>query len=300
MIKPFEEAVFKMKQGEISDPVKTSFGYHVIKVEDIKEARVKPLEEVRETISETLIQMAAMDLAHSKALSLMDQIPYDVNLREHAERHHVPVRETDYFSQDDPIPDIGGDEKLRQSLFSFQEKDVSELLEYNNKFYIIQIIGKLASRLPEFTEIADKVKEDFILHLSLEKAKAVAEDYLGKLKQGEHWDQLAKDHKLTPQATDFFTRNDPMPTIGLDPAIREAVFSLGPQRRYPDKVFENEKGALVIRWDGEEGVDETTFEKDKEKIRKALMMAKHQVLFSEWLKRLRNKAEIEIVNPVDK
>lgn len=300
MIKPFEEAVFKMNQGEISDPVKTSFGYHVIKLEDIKEARVKPLEEVRESISETLTQMAAMDLSHSKALSLMDQIPYDVNLREHAEKHHVPVRETDYFSQDDSIPDMGGDEKLRQSLFSLQEKDVSELLEYNNKFYIIQIIGKMASRLPEFTEIGDKVKEDFILHLSLEKAKSVAEGYLGKLRQGEHWDQLARDYKLTPQTTDFFTRNDPIPTMGFDPAIREVVFSLGPQRPYPDKVFENEKGALVLRWEGEEGADEAAFEKDKEKIKNALMLAKHQVVFSEWLKHLRNKAEIEIVNPVDK
>lgn len=47
MVKPFEDVAFKLKTGEISDPVETDFGLHVIRVADIKPAQVKPFEEVR-------------------------------------------------------------------------------------------------------------------------------------------------------------------------------------------------------------------------------------------------------------
>ena len=66
MVKPFEEAAFKMKKDEISDLVKTSFGYHIIWVEDIREARMKSLDEAKKQITETLTNIVITDLAHEK------------------------------------------------------------------------------------------------------------------------------------------------------------------------------------------------------------------------------------------
>jgi peptidyl-prolyl cis-trans isomerase D len=299
MVKPFEEAVFKMKKGEISDLVRTRFGYHIIKVEDIKEARTKPLEEVRGQIVETLTKSSSTDLAHEKGMSLIDQMPYDVDLGQYAAQHDVKVAHTDYFSQDNPIPGVGGnDEKLRQSLFSLDKRETSELIELKGQFYIFQVADKKASYLPEMSEVADKVKEDFAAYFATQQAKATAEGYLAELQKGEAWNKLAKDKGLKPEKTDFFMRRDRIPKIGQEPDLTEMVFGLTENKRYPDKIFSNDKGAYVIRWEAREGIDEKKYQEEKEKYRFTLMQTKHRRAFEKWLESLRKNAEIEIVTPV--
>jgi len=57
MVPPFQETVWNMKKGEISDPVKTRFGYHIIRLDDIRKKSQQPLEEMRDDIKQTLIRM---------------------------------------------------------------------------------------------------------------------------------------------------------------------------------------------------------------------------------------------------
>ncbi len=138
MDKTFEDAAFKLKKGDISDLVRTRFGYHIIKVEDIKEASTKPLEEVRDQIADGLITNASTELAHEKGLSLIDQMPYEADLAEYAAEHNLKVQQSGYFSRAEAIKGIGGTDTLRQSLFALEGKETSELVELGGKFYLFQ------------------------------------------------------------------------------------------------------------------------------------------------------------------
>jgi len=293
MVQPFDEAVFKMKKGEISDLVKTSFGYHVILVEDIKEARTKSLEEVQKQIAESLTKITNMDAAYEKAMSLIDQMPYDVDLAEYAKTQKAPFKQGDYFAQYENIPDLIGDEKLRQSLFSLNKSDVSELIEFNDKFYIIQVIDKKPSYLPELEEVKKDVEKDYIAYLAKIEAKSAAERYLAKLKEGENWDDLAKKDNLKPETTEFITRNDVVPQIGYDQNFQEVAFGLNEQKKYPENVFENARGAFIIKWEGEEGIDEKKFQEEKEEYRNSLLSTRRQILFRDWIESLKKKADIK-------
>jgi len=153
------------------------------------------------------------------------------------------------------------------------------------------------SYLPEMEAATDKVKADFKDQLAAKGAKAVAESFLAQLKTGTAWEDIAKEKQLKVEETDFFTRQNPVPTIGYVPELQEAVFRLNENNRYPDTVFENNKGSFVVRWEAYEGIDEKTYQKEKDQQRLSLMQKKHASLFETWLDNLKGNAEIKIITP---
>jgi len=295
MVKPFEEAAFGMKPGEVSDPVRTEFGYHIIKVEDVREARTKPLEEVREEIRENLGGLAAADLAHEQALTLIDQMPYDVDLAAYAKEQGVPVETTSFFSRDDEIPELGGEERLREVIFSLEPKAVSDVIEHQGRFYLFQVVEKKDPYLPELEEVSEQVREDLVLERAREKARSEAERLLKRLREGESWEALAAGEGLEPQSSDFFKRGGRIQGIGTAPDLQEAAFALDERNPYPERVFESGNGFHVIRWEASKGVEEEAYEEAEADVRRTLRNMKHQVIFDAWLENLRAEAEIEQV-----
>jgi len=298
MTPPFEEAAFKLKKGEISDLVRTRFGYHIIKVEDIKEARTQPLEEVRDQIVETLTMSIAAELAHEKGLSIVDQMPYDIDLAVYAKQHGFEAKRSAYFSKDEPVPGVDGSEKMVEALFAMEKNETTDLIELGGKFYIFQVAESRGSYLPALKDVVEEVKADYTAYLATQEATAAASSYLKELKEGKAWDQLAKEKGAQTEQTGFFKRQDPIPKIGYAPQLTEAAFRLNTHKRYPDKAFVNEKGAFVIRWLAREGIDEDNFRKEEKAFRESLIQAKHGRIFETWLQNLRKNAEIEIVTPV--
>ena len=299
MEKPFEEAAFALKKGEISDLVQTRFGYHIILVEDIKEAGMTPLENVKGEIRATLANNLATELAHEKGLTLLDQMPYEVDLSAYGKQNELPTQTSEFFSKNAPIPGMEGSEKVTSTLFGLDKNEASSLIELGGKFYIFQIAESKASYLPELKTVKKAVEENFIAQEARSAAESAATKYLKALKDGKSWETLAKDNNRKIQQSKFFTRREEISDIGNAPALNEMAFKLGKDNRYTQKPFVNDKGVFIIRWEGNEGIDEKKFNEEKEAYRDSLAQTKHQRVFENWIQNLRKKAVIEIVTPVD-
>ena len=299
MEKPFEEAAFALKKGEISDLVQTRFGYHIILVEDIKEAGMTPLENVKGEIRTSLTDNLTAELAHEKGLTLLDQMPYEVELNAYGKQNGLSAKTSEPFSKSAPIPGMEGSEKITSTLFGLDKNEASSLIELGGKFYIFQIAESKASYLPELKTVKKAVEENFIAHEARAAAESAATKYLKALKDGKSWETMAKEHNQKIQQSNFFTRREAIPDIGNAPALNEMAFKLGKDNRYTQKPFVNNMGVFIIRWEGNEGIDETKFKEEKETYRNSLAQTKHQRIFENWIQNLRKKAVIEIVNPVD-
>lgn len=298
MVKPFEELAFSLNKGEIGGPVRTQFGWHLIKVEDIKEEKVKTLDEVREQIETTLKGDISHDMAHERALALMDQMPYDSDLPSYAAQHGLTAKESDLFPKRGNIPGFGTDEKLKQAIYSLDKGEVSAILEHEGKYYIFQLIDTKDSYIPTMDEIADQLSKDVENHLSLEAAKKQAENYLEELRRGADWQELAKRKNTITKETGFFSRGGNIPNIGYAPAVSGAIFLLSDEARYPDHPFTINNKVYVIRWLGKEGIKKDTFNKERENYAQIISLSKERRISDRWLRSLRDMAKIKMATPL--
>jgi peptidyl-prolyl cis-trans isomerase D len=293
MVSAFENAAFSLPKGGLSSLVKTSFGYHIIKVEDIKEAKTLNLQEAHDQIADMLATSKAKELADEKILSLVDKMPSDVDLNQYAGKQGFSATTTDYFSTEQPLQFLEGQTKVLNTIFSLQAKEMSDVVEINNRFYLIQVVDKKAAYLPNITEVTAAVEVSYKEYLAQQKAKSVAEEYLSRLKGGNDWTNLAQERKLSPVTTDFFTRQEPPKGMESLQGFESTVFKLSQNKRYPDSVFEGDAGAYVVRWEDKKGIDEAKFMTEKDKYISNTKSMKQQYAYSAWMQRLMNNSKID-------
>ena len=289
---------FKGKVTVTEDEIKSYYEYHIDDYKEGESGEAKPIEEVRSKIIDALEREKCVDYAQERGWDLLAQMPYDKKLSQYAAENGFEAGITDYFSRNDPIPGIGGDIKLRNSLFLLEDNDTTDLITLAGKFYVFQVDDRKASYLPKIEEVAKKVRNDFIDYLAAQEAKKAAEKFLAALMEGKEWYKLAKEEHLDPEETRFFTRRDPIPKVGGDADLKGRLFSLNSENRYLDYVFENDKASFVFRWLDRKGIDEKKYEEEKETFRFSLIQQMLRRAFESRPDGLRRRSDIKILKPV--
>ena len=108
MVPEFDQVAFALKPGEISDLVKTQFGYHIIKLVDKKEGTTRALADVRQQLTDQIAFERAQAQASDLAQSLQKQIAKPADLDTAAAARGLQVQESGFFARDEPILALGG------------------------------------------------------------------------------------------------------------------------------------------------------------------------------------------------
>jgi len=302
MVKPFAEKAFQMKAGEISEPVRTQYGWHIIKVERVNEETCVSFEDAKDKIRNKLVEEKAKNLAYEEAEAVYDASFEGDDLITNAEARGLNIVTTDSFTKNKG-PDTTGIKNrsaFASYVFNLSLMEIGDIQDFEDGYYIIQLIEKIPEKIPELKDVEERIRIDLIKQIQDEKAGKYANELLIALKDNKSkslntkWDTECKKLNLTATATGFFKRDSSIPHIGSEQNISQAAFKLSNENMLPEAPVKGEKGYYVIRFRDRKEPGLNGFEEEKEKIKEKLLKQKMFKTFDAWLSSIRNKSVISI------
>lgn len=295
MVAPFADKAFSMKAGEISEPVRTQFGWHIIKVEKVNEGGTKSLDEVKDSIRRDLGDEQARAKALAHAEEVYDNVFDGDSLADAAKTYGVPVETTDFFDRKKaPLKGISNQRQFVDAAFGLEKQGISEILDLGKGYYLLQVDDRKESSVSPFETVADKVKKDFIKSLQDDQAKADAEALLAAVQNGEQLKDASQRYDLEVKTTGFFKRTGSIPKIGYDPQITEKAFMLSGEKPLCEEPLDGAKGWFVIRFKERKKPAKDGFEKEQNTIVTQLTRQKKQNVYQQWLADVKSRSDIDI------
>lgn len=221
---PFSDALFSMQVGEVRGPVKTTFGYHLIRLDEISADQTRPYDEVRDEIKEEERLRVATTLVDELSQEL-DEAVYDNddNLEVAADLTGLPLRETGWITRSSG-GGIGADANVREVAFSdpvFLDRRNSEAIRYNDGYLYIRIADHQPARQRTLDEVRPEITAQLTRRFAGDRARKVGEELQAKLADGATLEDAAAELGLEVQTAEDAPRRGP----ALPPALATAAFS---------------------------------------------------------------------------
>jgi len=294
MVKPFGDKAFAMKAGEISKPVRTMFGWHIIKVMAKFDASIETLALSTEKIRSELMNQELQSMAYYQAGEAFDSIIDGDDLEQVALITKRKVLTTGIFTGNGDGLAFEDSAGFAQAAFAQANDEISDVKELGNNYYLIKVIETIE---PE-TQPLEIVKESIVLTLTAklqkEAAKNEAQALLKKAEAVDSIEQLAKENDLTLASTDLFTRNQPVKEIGSAPELVKAAFALDKKNPIHTGVLEVGQGFYIIGFKEKQVPDDTKIAETLEKTKEQVVYMKQGQHFRSWIEELKTKTQIDI------
>lgn len=234
MDKAFEDAAFALKPGELSEPVRSVFGYHLIRVDEVQGGETKPFAEVREQILQEIRNERAEQQFYDQAEQLATlTYEHPDTLEEAAQQLALSVQESPPFSRRGG-PGVLADPRVVSAAFN------DDVLARGNNSDVIEVgrnhvlVVRVLEHQPEMRRPLDSVRDDIVTRLRRDKAAKAAREAATALQQqlaeGADPELVAKGAGVQWQRKDGVSRGEG----GIDAAVLRTIFAMArPQEGQP-------------------------------------------------------------------
>jgi peptidyl-prolyl cis-trans isomerase D len=243
MVKPFEDAVFAAKQGDIVGPVESDFGYHIIKVNGVSPAHVQAFDDVKAQIESDLKRQKAAQTFASDAEKFQNMVYEQADsLAPVAKALDLKVETTPLVTRSQIQALAQGNPKFTQALFSPESLSTKRNTEAIEVAPNILMSGRIVEYRPAtprpFTEVQDEIKRQLTQRAASEMAQKVGAEKLAALEAGKG------DAGVTFGKSVLVERFKPQP--GLPPDAITKIFQLGTVKLPAYAGATNESGGYSI------------------------------------------------------
>ena len=292
MVPEFENTAFGMQPGQISDLVKTQYGFHIIKVVDKKPGTTRSLDEVRQQITEQLQFQKAQQAVQAQARAADEQIDDPSDLDRVAKANGYTIQESDFFAREDPISGLGVAPSVAQEAFQLKDGDVSGAITSPRGAVFITVTGKSDPYVPKLDEVKAKVREDAVRARATELSRQRAAEIAAALRTAKNFAAAAKAQGLEAKDTELIARGAALPDIGTSPEIDKVVFTL-PVGAVSDPIVTG-NGTVIARVAERDEVTDEEYNQARDAFRAQLLSERQGRFFSAWMTKAKQRMNIEI------
>ncbi len=223
----FEKAAFSLPKGQTSDLVKSSYGFHIIRVDDKQEAHMKTLDEVKAEIEPVIKHQKGQQIAQQKAEALLKQARAQ-GLDAAAAAQGVSVITSDYFARKDMLPGLGPATQFMDAVFSAAEKSPPDVAPASQGIVVFQLLGVKPAATPTFEEIRSRVEEEFKNERSSILLSQKIQELSDRAKAAHDLKRAAKEMGATMKTSDFVLPDGQVPDVGSMSGQASVAFTMKP------------------------------------------------------------------------
>jgi len=287
----FEKAAFSLNAGQISDLVKSQYGFHIIKVVEKETAHTKPFEEVKDSRANFLPTQA-----DKQANAIADQLTTAIrqspriSLDDLAKQFHLTIGETRPVAASDPLLELANSQEAKDAIFRARQEETSLPIRTDRGYVVLSVKSILSAHQGSLEEVRDRVITDLKREKSTDLAKSKAEELIKRVRAGEKFDGAGRALGLEPKTSDLTARDGSIPSAASGKQLSAAFSLKAGDVAAPLSLGQN---WLVYRVAEKTEANPSDFDKQKKQLTEELLQSKRSLAFEAFQKALDNRLKQE-------
>jgi peptidyl-prolyl cis-trans isomerase D len=288
MVPEFEKAAFSTPKGQITGPVQTSYGFHVIKVEDKTEAHLKPLSEVQNQIEPILAQQKAQAELERLARSV-EADARTQSMEKAAASKGLQLVNTEFFAQGSALPGVGNSPDFMNAVFSQKPNSPPASVRTSNGYAVVQATEVKPAATPTFEQVRDKVAQQFKQQRGQALLAQKTQELSDRARAEHNLKAAAKAVGATVKSSELVGPGQQVPQIGQLTGGAAQIFDMKPGE-ISTPVPANGSG-VVMQLVNKQEPAAAEFDAKKDEIRESVLSRKRGEIVELWASNLRQKME---------